>query len=375
MKQLISAAFRLFARIGRKYFSQRKPEKPLPQSPRRILWIRLDHIGDGVMSMPALAALRAKFPNAEIDALILPSFAPLLRELSLADRIIVGNSFRFPNRPGAIGRLRALYETYTLARRMRGRYDLAIDVRGDDVARLIAYWSGTPNRLGPDRIFYEPDHLSNLSFLMTHLTSVPQTPQHAVINNLENLKPLGVKEVPFSWPITKEQKQTVEDLLKQLGVIGNFAVVHARSNDPERDWEVHRFAEVADYLTLELNLKVLICGAEKDFLYNEQIIAATKNPKDVYNIAGEISLSHLIALLHRAKIMVSVDTGPMHLGAMACVPIVALMLPNLTERHHPWKQPNATISAPDGKMSNISTDEVKAKIRSVLDSDNLRRQR
>jgi len=364
MNSLFSFAPKVLSRLGKKYFSS--PQKPLPQNPQRILWIRLDHIGDGVMNIPALAALRAKLPDAQIDALVRAPFAPLLENLHLVDRIHLGDSPRFPNKPGTAGRLNAFISLRKLAIQFRGKYDLAIDARGDDVARLVSYWSKTPHRLGPDRIFYEPPNAANFSFLMTHLTHLSNTPRHAVINNLANLQPLNVSEVPFQWPISTEQIASINQLLNQLQIGAPFAVIQARSNDRARDWSAEGFAEVANYLISRYGLKVLLCGAAADIPYNNHIINLTKSTFDIHNIAGELKLAELPALFAKAKIMISVDTGPMHLGAMAEVPIVALMLPDLALRHYPWKQPNAVVIAPDGKMQNISINAVQQKIAALL---------
>lgn len=366
MSNLLSSVSKLTARLGRKYFSASQKTTALLENPRRILWIRLDHIGDGVMSIPSLAALRARFPKAQIDALVRAQFAPLLEEMQLVDNIILGDSPRFPNKLGADGRVSALTSLRKLAKQMRGNYDLAIDVRGDDVARLVAYWSRTPHRLGPDRIFYEPPNAANLSFLMTHLTKLSHTPRHAIINNLANLQPLGVSEVPFHWPISPKHDEETRRLLTRLKINTAFAVLQTRSNDRARDWSAEGFAEVADYLISQHGLKVLLCGAAVDIPYNNHIINLAKSSMDIHNVAGELRLVEMPALLAKAKIMISVDTGTMHLGAMAEVPIVALILPDLALRHYPWKQPNAVVIAPDGKMQNINVDVVKKKIDSIL---------
>jgi ADP-heptose:LPS heptosyltransferase len=364
MNSIFSSAAKVLSRLGQKYFSS--SQKPLPQNPQRILWIRLDHIGDGVMSLPSLAALRARFPESQIDALVRAQFAPLLEETKLVNNIILGDSPRFPNKPGMTGRFSAVISLRKLTKQLRGKYDLAIDARGDDVARVFSYWSKTPNRLGPNRIFYEPQNAANHSFLMTHLTHLSNTPRHAVINNLANLQPLGVTEVPFHWPISAAHNHEVQRLLKRLEINAPFAIIQTRSNDRARDWSAEGFAEVADYLVSQQGLKVLLCGAAVDIPYNNYVFNLTKSTFDVHNIAGELKLVDLPALFAKAKIMISVDTGPMHLGAMAEVPIVTLMLPDLALRHYPWKQPNAAVIAPDGKMENINADVVKKKISSIL---------
>jgi ADP-heptose:LPS heptosyltransferase len=362
MSGIYTSTVKLASRLGKKYFSSSPNSGALPENPRRILWIRLDHIGDGVMNVPALAALRAKFPQAQIDALVRAPFAPLLDGLHLVDHIMLGDSPRFPNKPGATGRLSALISLRQQAKKLRGKYDLAIDARGDDVARLVAFWSKVPYRLGPDRIFYEPQNAANLSFLMTHLTPLPDEPRHAVINNLENLKPLHVEKVLFQWPVSPEQNAAAQRLLDHLKIDTPFAIMQTRSNDRARDWSAEGFAAVADYLISQHGLKVLLCGAAVDIPYNNHIINLAKSTSGISNVAGELPITQLPALLQKAALMISVDTGPMHLGAMVKVPIVALMLPDLALRHYPWQQPDSVVIAPEGKMENISPQKVMEKI-------------
>lgn len=366
MSNLLSSVAKLAARLGEKCFSPPKAADALPQNPQRILWIRLDHIGDGVMNLPAMAALRSRFPNARIDALVSPSFAPLLDSLHLVDHIFLGNSPRFPLQDGTAGRWKAAMSMRKFAVKQRGKYDLAIDARGDDVARLAAFWSKTPYRLGPDRISDERQDAANFSFLMTHLTHLSDQPRHAVMTNLAHLQPLGVTEVPFSWPITSEQKASVQHFLNHLKLDGAFAVMQTRSNDRLRDWSAQGFAAVADYLVSQYGLKVLLCGAAVDVPYNIQIMRLAEHSLQMHNLAGDLSLTELPILLQKARLMVTVDTGPMHLGAMVKVPIVALMLPDLALRHFPWKQPNAAVTALDGKMKNVSLNAVIRKIDAVL---------
>ena len=142
--------------------------------------------------------------------------------------------------------------------------------------------------------------------------------------------------------------------------------MQTRSNDRARDWSAEGFAAVADYLVSRHGLKVLLGGAAVDVPYNTHIMRLAKHSTQMRNVAGELPLTHLPAFLKKAQIMISVDTGPMHLGAMVKVPIVALMLPDLALRHYPWNQPDAVVVAPDGKMGNISVDAVLGKIDRIL---------
>jgi ADP-heptose:LPS heptosyltransferase len=338
--------------------------QPIPtEEIHRILWIRLDHIGDVVMSLPALAALRACFPAARIDVLVRPGVAPLLSGMTEANRILTYDTPRFPER----GRGEGLFRTVNLIHRLRrNRYDLAIEMRGDDVARFIAFGSGARRRLGPDRIFYEAPGSANFSFLMTHRSTLPEEPHHAVENNLDLLKILGCDAAPdFRFPVAPKQRESVRRKLKALGVREKFAAIHARSNDPNRDWTPERFAAVANHLVQEHDLDVVLTGASRDKEYNKCIVNSAG--ARVYNAAGCFSLMELPAFFEQAVLMVTVDTGPMHIAAAVSTPIVALMLPFLAARHYPYGQPDGVVVPGAGeKLDQIATAAVIAAIEAKL---------
>jgi len=174
-----------------------------------------------------------------------------------------------------------------------------------------------------------------------------------------------VKKILFQWPVSLQQNAAAQRLLDHLKINAPFAIMQTRSNDRTRDWSAEGFAKVADYLISQHGLKVLLCGATVDIPYNNHIINLAKSTFSIYNVAGELPLAQLPALLQKAAIMISVDTGPMHLGAMVKVPVVALMLPNLALRHYPWLQPDAVVIAPEGMMQNISPRMVMEKINIV----------
>lgn len=339
---------------------------PLEVVPRRILWIRLDHIGDVTMSLPALHALRQRFPEARIDALVRPGVAPLLRDLPDVDRILTYDTPRFPEpRRGRPRRGAGFFRTLALINRLRRqRYDLAIEMRGDDIGRLLAYLSRAPLRLGPDRVFYEEPGTPNLSCLLTHpasLTKLEGEPRrHTVESDIALLAPLGVvaPAEPCRIPIQPHHRAAIQRKLLELGVAQPFAAIHAHSNDTVRDWSVPGFAQVADYLSTNHGMTVLLTGSRADSDYNQKIVEAAAG-NSLINVAGQLELEELPALFEQAALMVTVDTGPMHIAAAVGTGIVSIFLPQLAPIHHPYGQRDGVVLPASAEIAALDYNALK----------------
>jgi predicted lipopolysaccharide heptosyltransferase III len=360
-RSLAINGFRILARLagrvcGRGADSQQSIE---PGNIKRILWVRLDHIGDVVMSLPSLHALRERYPDAQIDALVRPGCVALFQNNADASRVLTYDSPRFPQKKGSRGA--GLFRTLALIHRLRSQhYEIAVDARGDDMARLLMFFSGVPRRLGPDRIFYESVGAPNFSFLMTHIVPLPDEPRHAVENNLELLRVLDVSAdvSPFRLETCAVQQERVAGKLRQLGVGENFVAIHACSNDAQRNWRVERFAAVADYLVEQHDLDVVLTGTGGDAAYNVGIISSMLHLERAHNAAGSFSLSELPAFYEHAKLMVTVDTGPMHIAAAMGTPVVALFLPRLAPRHHPYGQPDGLVTGSEYSLDSVHVEAV-----------------
>jgi predicted lipopolysaccharide heptosyltransferase III len=371
-RALIINSFRAIARWAKRLFGgcADAPQDIAPQNIRRILWVRLDHIGDVVMSLPALHALRRRYPDAQIDTLVRPGCAALFENNADANRVLTYDSPRFPQKKSSGGA--GFFRTLALIQRLRRRqYDVAIDMRGDDIARLLISLSGVPLRLGPERIFYESVGAPNFSFLMTHPVPIADEPQHAVQNNLELLRVLDVPAnvLLVRLETSSAQRECVDEKLQQMGVSANFASIHACSNDSERNWQPERFAAVAEYLVEQHGLDVVLTGTTGDAMYNARIINSMLHSERAHNAAGCFRLQELPAFYERAKLMVTVDTGPMHIAAATGTPIVALFLPRLAPRHHPYGQNNGVVTGSEYSLDSVRIDDVLAAIEQKLHND------
>ena len=326
-----------------------KPLRSEREAIRRILWIRLDHIGDLALSLPALHALRENFPDARIDALTLPSSAPLLADVPGVSEVLTYDAPAFArDKKTAAG----AGETQSLMRRLRARrYDLAVDTRGDDTSRLLAYFGGARRRAGPERAFYESPGKPNYAFLLTHPVPMADAPAQAADANLFLLRSLGLtvpEAPPYRLSPSPARAAAVRESLAALGVVGPYAVLHARPSEGSKAWNSEGFAAVANHLARAHGLSVLLSGAPADGEENARILAGITETARVFDIAGRFGLADLPALFQSARVMVTVDTGPMHIGAMVGTPLVALFLPGLADLYYPYRQPGSVLApAPD----------------------------
>ena len=313
---------------------------------RRVLWIRVDGIGDVVMTLPALHTFKKQFPLASVDVLVRPLSAPLLEGLPEISQVL---TFESPDAPKSTrdqsGRLSWLSLRRELRRR---RYDLAVDIAGRDVGRALAFLSGARLRLSPAQSIYDLPGQSNYAFLMTHPVPMPVQPQPAVENFLSLLRATGLaaerEAEPYRLPVAPEKRQAVREKLASLGVQGSYAVIHARSAEDAKDWPPERFGPVAAHLVHSHGLAVVLTGTPRDREYNECIRRNTSPSEAVYDATGVFALAELPALLADAGLMVTVDTGPMHIAAMVGTPLVALFLPWFVQRDQPYGQPDAVLT-------------------------------
>lgn len=317
-----------------------------------MVWIRLDHIGDLVMSLPGLQLLRDQFPNAKIDVVVRPACAPLLEDLGFIDRVSTYDSPRFPQRDSqGRGRGAGIFRTLQFIRKLRHRkYDVAIEPRGDDIARFLAWGSRAACRIGPDRIFYEEADAPNFRFLMTHVVDNSDAPMHAVFANIRVLQPLfedRVLEVPnFHFPVDDSQRQRVQDILQSRRIGKRFVVLHPCSNDEKRNWTTENWAKIADFLVEKFDFDIVLNGIARDCDMHREIVAQAEKRSRVHDLAGAIALTDLAAFFSLSQLLVTVDTGPMHIAAFSNVPIVALFLPHLAPRHAPFRQEDSVVTPP-----------------------------
>lgn len=338
----IVGIFLSLGRIGKRY----PPLSPQSFSPKRILVIRLDLIGDLVLSLTLVRLLKHTYPDAEIDLLAIPSSASIATADPDLARIIPYN----PNiwrRPRALLQPENWRDARVLRQRLHARqYDLAISVFGP-WAGILAVLSGAKRRVGFGKESYPGFMTDNIPG--QHWDEHDH--KHEVDYCLELAQAAGAQieegdRVPRLF-IDQRASQEVEQLLAQEGLRADKPLIacHVSSNNGQsKRWPIPYWATLADRLIREDEANVVLTGGSSDLPLIEQI---TKRMHErPMNMAGKTSLPQLAALLQRADLLVSGDSGPMHIGGAVGTPLIAIHGPTDPALSGPVS-PKATILRSD----------------------------
>jgi heptosyltransferase-2 len=272
-------------------------------------------VGDAVMSLPALRALRQRFPQAHISILAKPWVADLYRREPFCNELLPYTALTF-------------FEKCTAARALRPRhFDTAILLQNAFEAAAIAYVAGIPERIGYAR--------DGRGFLLTRAIPVPkpgEIPRHESFYYLELIRRAGIiAELPQNDAIRLESapdaRATGLDRFHQLGlgetVIG---VSPGAAYGTAKRWLPERFADSAIRIANELGAAVAIFGSkdERDLCQSVATTVSASIVKPVKNFAGETSLAEFIDLAAACRVYLTNDSGAMHIASALGVPTVAI---------------------------------------------------
>jgi lipopolysaccharide heptosyltransferase I len=345
---------RIFRRL-----SDRAKAKHLHSALKNILIIKPSSLGDIVMALPALSALRKSFPEAKISWFIRPEFAPLLKnhshltETILFDRKFLGQAWFNP---------RALASLLSLIWRLnRSKFDAVIDLQGLFRTASLSWLSGCKKRFGMANagefgyVFY------------THKVKQDRDSIHLVDYYLKIVQAAGASktDVRFLLPTDPAAAEKVARLLKTNGIKpDNYAVFVPTSVHRDKCWPAERFAALADRVSKQFGLSIIATGAASEKNAVEELRNRANVP--IANFAGATSIGELVALLKAARLVVSNDTGPGHIAAALGVPVVLIFGPTNPARVHPYNRPECAVAVePDGRGFDADSTDPKHDIKAI----------
>jgi lipopolysaccharide heptosyltransferase II len=289
--------------------------KPIEKSKIHKILIRATNwVGDAVMTMPALEAVRKNFQDADITVLARPWVTPLLEAHPAVNRVI-------PYRRGN-GFGEDFLEILRIVRRIREQdFDLAILFQNAFEAALLAFLGGIKNRVG-----YSTD---GRGFLLSHGVRRRDDIMkgHQVEYYLGILKGMGW-EADSKDPILfvdPDEDEKIGIMLRNHGIEVNdflMALSPGAIYGPAKRWPSERFALIGDWAVEKWGAKVLIMGSEREKDIGADVNDAMKHP--ALNLCGLTSLGGAMALIKRCGFFVTNDSGLMHVAAALHIPLVAV---------------------------------------------------
>ncbi|MDE3055623.1 MAG: lipopolysaccharide heptosyltransferase II [Verrucomicrobiota bacterium] len=297
--------------------------------PRNVLVRMPNWIGDLVMATPVLLDLRAAFPQATLTAMAPSPLSELLEEDPSIDELF---SFTRSRNPFSRRENRDI-----VAKLSQGDFDASI-LLTNSFSSAWLFWQGKI----PCRIGFRGD---GRNFLLTHPVDRPKEKWHQVDLYKKLLEPLGISRsstAPRLFLLESELQQ-VRELLRQRGVQrGDLLVgMHAGASfGPAKRWPAENFRLLAKALA-EKGVWILFFGDAVESSFVKEI--CSEMPQNVINLAGLTSLRELSCLIHECHLLITNDSGPMHIGAAVGTELIALFGSTDEKVTGPYLRPDAVL--------------------------------
>jgi lipopolysaccharide heptosyltransferase I len=287
---------------------------------RHILFIKPSSLGDIVHAMPTLAALRRAHSSARVTWLVKRQWAGLVERIDGVDRVWAVD-------PGVKG---WLSQVPTLRAE---HFDVAVDLQGLFRSAVMGWLSGAPHRVG------FANAREGSPWWYNQPVAVPTAEMHAVDRYLLVAKAMGAEHpgpAEFRFRIPQSDHDEVARLLGRAGVGPgtNWVAMNVSARWPTKRWPAASFAAVADQLNEGCFGPVLFIGGPEDRPIINVVSGMMKTR--AINIAGAPAVGLLPALLGQAALLITNDSGPMHIAAAVATPVVALFGPTSHVRTGPY---------------------------------------
>jgi len=342
----------------------------------RVLVTLPNWYGETLFATPFLRALRRQVPTAFISTLGRPQCREVLLHNPYINELLEYDEH---------GVHRSLAGKWQLVQTLRQRhFDTAFILRKSLSRTMLLCAAEIPRRVG----FANPKS----GWLLTHRVPLSDTPRHKASTYLPLLEAveLSVLPGPYEYTVSDEERQAARQWVSaHLAINGRpLVILHPGANWFHKRWPPQRFAALGDRLVESQRVSVLVTGGPADLALAEQITRTMRQPATV--LAGGTTLRQLAALLEQAALVVSNDTGVLHVAAALGRPLVALYGPTspaltgplgepqrITILHHPDCCPHIPCYQPESPphpgMQAITVDEVYAAACQLLGAGDRRR--
>jgi heptosyltransferase-1 len=298
------------------------------ESPARqkILVIKPSSLGDVVHSLPFLNAVKSRYPEAELHWVIARGLEGLLEGHPMIDKLIVINKdeWKSISKAGRTAReIAALFKTLR-----RERYDIVVDLQGLLRSGIIAMAAGAPLRIG-----FEEAREGSRFFYNRKVRGGKEV--HAVDRYMKIAAALGCSagEVAFPFPPVKRESGEAAKVRES----GMYAVIVPGARWDTKVWPAVNFGRIA----AALPWRSIVIGSSADMPKADAVVRESGGK--AVSLAGKTGLRELVEIMRNAVLVISNDSGPMHIAAAFNVPVVAIFGPTSPERTGPYGEEHIII--------------------------------
>jgi heptosyltransferase I len=333
----------------------------LPQSvPDNICIVMMSAVGDAVHVLPVINALKRSNPRTRITWVLQPGPAMLVRGHRSVDEIITFDRAR--------GWLAFADVRSELAKR---RFDLVLNLQVYFKAGIVTAFTRSPVKLGFDRA-----RARDLNWLFTNRKIPAHAVQHVEDQYFEFLTALGVSPEPVEWDLGPWPDERAWQREFIASVNRPVASIVIATSKPEKDWIPERWAEVADALYLRYGMQVVLVGGTSERERAAERIVMERTSHKPRSELGS-GLRKLVSILDASSLVLSPDTGPLHMSVALDRPVISLMGYTNPKRTGPYRKfhdlmidvygepgENYPISMENrpGRMNRIETQHVMEKV-------------
>ncbi len=284
---------------------------------KRILVVNVNWLGDVIFSSPVFKALKTAYPHATVVCLAVPRVKEILESIPEIDQIISYDEDG--KHKGLIGKLKLINEIRSK------QFDIAFLLHRSMTRAFLVFSAGIPLRVGYDA--------KNRGFLLTHKVEPLAGNVHRSDIYLQVIESFGIK-IPDRICDLKVKPQELKDIdvfLKRKGISAQdfLVLVNPGGNWDLKRWSPESFGLLVRCLMKDCNIKVIISGSQKDVDLANTIALISQT--DPIILAGETKIQRLLALMQRSHLVISADSGPLHLANSVATAVIGLFGPTRPE--------------------------------------------
>jgi heptosyltransferase-1 len=292
----------------------------------KILIVRLGSLGDIIHAVPAAAAIRRAHPQASIDWLVDTRHKDVLELVPVIDRRIAVNTSSAGSLSSVLGELR------------RTGYDAALELQGLLKSAVLARLSGAARVIG-----FPADLLRERAARFFYSETSGDVAPHVIDKNLSMLKAIGVRMPDVEFPLEDRSPHVVVEARWRLGIAEGkrFALLNPGAAWPNKRWPPVYFGEVSRELAKRHDLRSLVLWGPGEEQIAGAVAAASDNTAAV---SPPTTIADIVSLTKAAALMISGDTGPMHIAGASGTPLVGIFGPTDPQRNGPWSEDDLVVS-------------------------------